>query len=165
MKLIITDSSPIISLAVIQRLDILESFCSNYYLPRVVFLELEYHLPKQVPNSGWFLHRLKPRVLDIDNPEIFADFAPNLGEGERACFMLARETGIENLLIDDREARQFAESQGWNCFGTLGLMVKAKKAGLIQELRPYFATFAASRRHYTADLLNHVLHLAQEQPL
>jgi predicted nucleic acid-binding protein len=165
VKLLITDSSPVISLAVIGRLDLLEDLYPHFCLPIQVFDELQFHLPRHISNAKDLLEMLRPRVLVLQNKSQLEGTAPHLGLGERASFALVRETGITNLLMDDKHARKYTELQGWHCFGTMALLLTAKKEGLVFALRPYFETFAASGRFYTFQLLNHVLSLAGEQPL
>jgi predicted nucleic acid-binding protein len=161
----IIDSSPIISLAVIGRLEVLEELYSHFCLPVQVFEELQFHLTRHISNAKDLIEALKPRVLILKNALQSERTAPHPGLGERACLVLALETGITNLLIRDKHAKTYAEQQGWFCFGTMALLLSAKKQGLMLELRPYFETFAASGRFYTSQLLNHVLSLAGEQLL
>jgi len=48
---------------------------------------------------------------------------------------LAVEVGAGAILIDDRPARRFAEAVGLNVIGTLGLVLQAKRAGIIGTVK------------------------------
>jgi predicted nucleic acid-binding protein len=77
------------------------------------------------------------RVID-DVPEVpaFAD----LGDGEADTLRAALAAGPGTLVIlDDQRARQTATARGIQHVGTLGIILIAKRHGLIKAARPYFA--------------------------
>lgn len=57
-----------------------------------------------------------------------------LHAGEIAALSLALERGADWLILDDGDARKVAKSFGLRIIGVLGLMVWAKRHGLIQDL-------------------------------
>jgi len=60
----------------------------------------------------------------------------NLGAGQSEALSLAMEIGAERLLVDERAARRVAGTLGLRVVGTLGVLLAAKRKGLIVELRP-----------------------------
>lgn len=58
-----------------------------------------------------------------------------LDEGEAEAIVLALEINASLILIDDREARLQAKRLGLRVTGTLGILLRAKKLGLIKSLR------------------------------
>ncbi len=56
----------------------------------------------------------------------------NVGRGEAEVIALAGETGIKTI-IDDMKARQIAEKLGVKVTGTIGVLLKAERAGLINN--------------------------------
>jgi predicted nucleic acid-binding protein len=46
------------------------------------------------------------------------------------------EVGADAILLDDRPARRVTEVAGLNVIGTLGLLLEAKRMGLIATVRP-----------------------------
>jgi len=58
-----------------------------------------------------------------------------LDEGEAEAIALALEANASLLLLDDREARLQAKRLGLRVTGTLGILLRARKLGLIEGLR------------------------------
>lgn len=61
------------------------------------------------------------------------------------------------MLIDDKKARDIAESFDIKCIGSLGILSAAKSKGYIKELRPIFIEFLRNERYYAVSLLNTIL--------
>lgn len=59
-----------------------------------------------------------------------------LGDGEREAIALAMEVGAAAIILDDRAARRVAEAAGLNVIGTLGLLLEAKRKGIVTRVRP-----------------------------
>jgi predicted nucleic acid-binding protein len=77
--------------------------------------------------------------------------------GESESVVLYKELNANFLLVDDRKARKIAESLGINCIGTLGVLLTAKKRGLVKALRPLFKDLLDNNRYYALQLLNNLL--------
>jgi hypothetical protein len=60
----------------------------------------------------------------------------DLGPGETQVLALALESRAALVLLDDRLARRMAVSLGLTVEGTLGLLLDAKQAGLVNALTP-----------------------------
>ncbi len=85
--------------------------------------------------------------------------------GESEAIILYQETDAKYLLIDDKEAREYAESLQVKCLGTIGILVNAKKKGLVSELRPLFLQLLEAKRYFGKLLLNKILADYGENPL
>ena len=66
--------------------------------------------------------------------------------------------------MDDLRARQLAEAIGLKVTGTLGILLRAKQAGLISTLQPLVDDIAAQGFHLSPELHRDVLGLAGETP-
>ena len=64
-------------------------------------------------------------------------FSPRLGKGECEAIILALEVGNCTLVLDDLAARRTAESLNVSIVGTIGLLVLAKKRGLLPVIKPF----------------------------
>ena len=155
MKIIISDTGPILSLACINRIDILFKIYPDFFIPEAVFAELKTYLPRYVNDYEIVLKKLEPHMLTLSSHA--KETNECFGAGEIECFILALESGINHLLIDDAAARKFAENMGLQCIGTLALIIKAKQLNLITEIRPFFKILHYSDRFFQIDLMNSLL--------
>ncbi|MGM0577132.1 MAG: DUF3368 domain-containing protein [Myxococcota bacterium] len=59
-----------------------------------------------------------------------------LDPGETEAIALAVERKADVLLVDERRARRAATRLGQRVLGVLGVLLQAKRRGLVEELRP-----------------------------
>ena len=56
--------------------------------------------------------------------------------GEAETIVLAREIGADWVLMDEKKGRRKLTQLGLNKIGTVGILLKAKQAGLLPAVRP-----------------------------
>jgi len=159
MKVVI-DAAPLISLAVINQLELLEKLFPEIIIPQSVFQEII--TAKDKNRAIKIEHFIKNWVRHAER-ESNSKF--NLGKGELEAIDIFLELKADLLIIDDKKARIAAESQDIKCIGTLGLLTLAKKKGFITELRKYFIKLLKNRRYFSYQLLNQVLEMNEEKHL
>lgn len=107
---VISNSSPIIALARIQRLDIFKRLFGRVYIPRIVYEEVlprgKYHVQAQN------IQQAIDDFIVVCTPETNHPFTRTLEEGERGVLNLALELHPDILIIDDRKARNEAKELG-----------------------------------------------------
>lgn len=150
--LLIADTSPLISLLVIDQLQLLDQLFEEYYLPRAVWNELNSH--NELLDYSDQLSLLSRRVKEIHS--IYVPM-PGIDVGETEAIILCKEMQADILLVDDKKAREVAELLGINCTGTLAVLLRAHGKRLITELRPLFMTLLEKNRYYSKILLNQLL--------
>ena len=69
----------------------------------------------------------------VETVQISPELELILGRGEAEAIMLAEKLKLP-LLIDERKGRKIAEKRGIKIIGTLGVLLKAYKLGLIEDL-------------------------------
>lgn len=60
----------------------------------------------------------------------------HLGDGEKEVLALGLETEDALLILDDRDARRYAQALELEITGTLGLLLRAKERGILDAVRP-----------------------------
>jgi predicted nucleic acid-binding protein len=157
--IVVADTGPLISLAVIGQLDLLDALFDRTVIPRAVWRELEANMEElSIPA----VRRFQNNVIAVKR---YQDINSDLDTGEKEAIILYDEIRADQLLIEDKAARSFAEDRGVVCTGTLGILIEARAENLMPALRPLFAELLAKRRYFTIPLLNSILALSSEQPL
>jgi predicted nucleic acid-binding protein len=144
----VLDSTCLIGLENIDRLDLLPALLHSAYAPPAVAEEF----------GG------KPDWLVIAAPAdgtLVASLEMMVDKGEAAAIALAAEMGAR-IILDDRKARGVALRLGVPVTGTVGLLLKAKHAGLIPAIGPLLDAFAACGFHIGRELRSEALRLADE---
>jgi len=118
---IVVDTSSLIALEKISLLPILCKIYKEVIIPESVIKEF----------GNLSLPCLSIRKVEVDLIKLLtADL--NLGKGEAEVIALASQTGLK-VVIDDLKARRVAENMGLKVTGTIGVLVKAERAGLIRS--------------------------------
>ncbi len=71
---------------------------------------------------------------------------------------LAMSLPESTVLLDDAQARRVAERFGVNRIGTLGILRRAKKAGLVDAIKPYILQLQKSGIYIRQSLIDAVLY-------
>jgi predicted nucleic acid-binding protein len=85
------------------------------------------------------------------------------GKGEAAAIALALETPDATVILDDLEARLLARRLGVRVMGTVGVLIRSKKLGLVPEVGPLLGALRSVGFHLSDDLITKALELAGEQ--
>jgi len=150
--IIISDAGPIFSLALIDKLSILENLFEEVFIPKAVWEEITRDENK--PFHQVTFNFFKDKVKEITGRN---DLTFIMDYGESEAVKLYDELHADFLLIDDKKARLIAENLDVQCVGTIGILSIAKDRGLIDELRSLFHIFLNNRRYYSVKLLNEIL--------
>jgi predicted nucleic acid-binding protein len=149
--IVIADTGALISLATINKLELLDKLYGDVYIPQAVWNELLWHSDK-FGNDNITLY--KNRIKEITTLNKFVKLV-DLGESE--AITLYQELNADFLLIDDKDARLIAENNAVICTGTLAVLIKAKFEGEIDCFRPLFLKLKETNRHFSNSLLNKIL--------
>jgi hypothetical protein len=116
---IIIDTSSLIAL---ERINLLQILCKIYkevVIPESVIKEFG-----NLSLSCLSIRKVESNLLKL----LITDL--NLGKGEADVIALASQTGLK-VIIDDLKARKVAENMGLKLTGTIGVLLKAERLGLI----------------------------------
>ena len=127
---VVVNASPLIALFRSQQSELLPRLFSRIVVPEAVWQEVvcdqSDEAARKLPESTWLMRepvRTSPRV------EIW-----NLGQGETAVLSYALEYPHLRAVIDDMDARRAAKAMGIPVFGTAGLLVLAKRRGILPSI-------------------------------
>lgn len=127
MKLI-SNCSPIIFLAKLNFLELLEN--DQVLIPDEVRKEL---LKKESVEKDRIEKFLNQKNVSTAKPSKIQNFSNNLGKGELAVISLALEKKVPHILMDDRRGRALARLHNLKTHGTLWIILRAYKNGLINK--------------------------------
>ena len=126
----VVNASPIIALAKVGRLHLLDDLCRELLVPEAVAAEILAGPPsdpaRRALEDGWgptvAANRIAPDLLEW-----------GLGTGETAVLAVAMERKPATAVLDDAAARTCAKALGIEVIGTLGVVLRAKKKAIISS--------------------------------
>ncbi|MEM9009303.1 MAG: DUF3368 domain-containing protein, partial [Cyanobacteria bacterium P01_F01_bin.86] len=124
---VVSNTSPILNLAIVGQLDLLRQQFGQIQVPPAVLDELKINeerpgsQPIQVAiAAGWI------QVQPISNQSFVQLLRQTLDGGEAEAISLALELQAEWILLDERDGRKVAKSLGLQVTGVLGVLLRAK---------------------------------------
>ena len=120
--IVITDTTPLRYLAVLDELEILPRLFGEVVCPWEVLAECRH---SSAPEMLRLLAANPPEWLKSEQAGPTDERVAGLGSGEAAAIMLALERGADLLLIDERKGRACAAALGLPLTGTLALLARA----------------------------------------
>ncbi|MBW4592454.1 MAG: DUF3368 domain-containing protein [Brasilonema angustatum HA4187-MV1] len=129
---IIINSSPLIVLFKSQQAELLPQLFAEILVPSGVFEEVtiageDDAASRQLPRVSW-IQRVEMTTIA---PEVAAW---DLGNGESQVLSLALKTLDCAAIVDDRAARRCGQVLGITTIGTGGILIRAKRRGLIKSV-------------------------------
>lgn len=157
MPRVVANTTPLIALAKQDRLDILQRLYGELLIPEAVISEVKYEPARsRVREASWI------RVLPVEDTERRRLFSARLHSGEVDVMILARETDADLVLMDDNAAKKTAKFLGFNVTGTFGVLLRAKREGIIDSVRELVDAIIADGFHASPELRRLVLKKANE---
>jgi predicted nucleic acid-binding protein len=101
------------------------------------------------------------RLISLQDPRR-ADLLADLDRGEAEVIALAQELDATLVIIDERLARRHAERLGLNLTGTLGVLLRAKRRGLVSAVAPLIDQLRHGGIRLSDSVVVEVLRLADE---
>jgi len=156
--LVVVNSSPLICLSRIGRLDLLALIGKPVHIPNSVSLEVRTHsddAAKALESIDWL--KTVP-----DAPLLPSVRSWDLGAGESAVLEWAQAHRPSRAIIDDYAARKLASVLAIPVTGTLGLALLAKKHGVEPLARPLIEALVAAGLYLSKSVLEEAFRLVGE---
>ena len=130
--IVVADSSPLIAMGRIGQLEILHAVFGQLLVPDAVWREVveaagDKPGSSDIAAASWIERRT---VKDSAWVNLLKH---DLGAGEAEAIVLARETGADFVLMDERLGRSAARNLGLKVVGLIGVLIEARKQGLITD--------------------------------
>ena len=152
MQLVIADTGPINYLVLIGRIDVLPALFQKVLLPATVRDEL-----LEGPDLVGKWVAAPPSWIDVRTVIYIHDVSErNLDAGEEAAITLALELHADLLLMDDRDGVVAARRKGIEVIGTLGILSRAARHGLL-NLSETFERLKLTNFRYRQETLDALL--------
>jgi uncharacterized protein len=159
----VCDTSPLQYLHQLRHLDLLRSLATAVFVPPAVADEISRGIALGVDLPDLTsLHWMRPCKPNASGTQ---QWPGKLGLGELEVLQLAIEMPGSLVLMDDRLARRSAASLNLPLKGTIGLLIDAKRAGLLSEIRPLLDRLDLLGFRLTASSRATAVRLAGETPL
>ena len=147
---IVSDSTCLIGLERIDRLDIPPQIYNKFWIPLAVQTEIGFSLP-------WI------EIKQVQNQVLVSSLRSQIGWGESEAIALALEFEGTPILLDDKKARGIAKRFDLPITGTVGLLLKAKRQGIVNTITPILNALESVEFRVSPALRRRALILANEE--
>jgi len=137
---VVSNSSPLIYLAKIGRLNLIKNIYGRIRIPEAVFYEVvtqgraleivEALIIEEEVGQWIFKEGIRP---EIDSDYGFLDENERIGPGERQALKLCKQLNADLFIVDDKEARRAARLLKVKTLGTCGILIQARRQGLVSS--------------------------------
>jgi len=154
-KNLVINASPIILLGKADLLKTISPLAKTWIIPDGVIHEVQAKRPIDLYLSGLASSSevVRKTVLNIQS----SIAAWDLGQGESEVLTLALEKPRTGVVLDDLQARKCAELFEIPLIGTLGLVVLAKRKGLITLAKPVIERLTTVGLYVSSVILTRIL--------
>ena len=156
----VVNASPVILLAKIGHADLLLRLPDHTAIPASAAAEIR-AAPPNDPGRLW-LDALPPGIILPDKHLPVEIASWDLGAGESAVIAWAAADRSWEAVLDDRAARRCAEVMKVAVTGSLGVILAAKKRGVITQAAPLISALKAAGAHISDSLIQTALQLVGE---
>lgn len=134
--IIVSNTTPLIGFASIQRFDILQQLFGEIYIAQAVYSEAVVAgrevggARKEVMEADWI------KITNAQDQSAVQELLGEMDLGEAETIVLARELHADWVLMDEKKGRRKLEQFGLSKIGTVGILLKAKQVGLLTAIAP-----------------------------
>lgn len=150
------DTSPLILLDKVSHLWILGRIFEEIFIPPAV--DKEWLRPGRHKTPEF----INVHQISQDFKSMVRRLSTEIDEAEAEAIALCRQMNIELLVIDDLKGRNQAAKLGLRVIGTGGILIDAKRKGLISQIKPVLDELIKSRYRIDEDLYHSMLSKVDE---
>ena len=159
---VVTNSGPLIALATVGQMDLVGGLFGSVLVPEAVFRAVTWFGVLR-PGAAELAAATWAVRVELGTPPD-ALLAEDVGPGEAEAITLAVRRRARLLLLDDRRARRIAEvAYHLRVKGVAGILVTAKRRGLVASVRPVLEEIRANGYYLAQTIIDRVLCEAGER--
>ena len=161
--IVVSNTTPLIGLASIERFQLLEQLFGEIHIPQAVYDEAVVFgrevggARQEVQAATWI------QTLPVKDRLAVDMLLGELDLGEAETIVLAREIGADWVLMDEKRGRRKLTQLDMPKIGTLGILLKAKQIGLLPTIQPEIARLRRLGFSISQSVVEAVLRQAREQ--
>lgn len=156
----VADSGPLIGLARIGQIELLPLIFSEIIVPPEIWHEVTVK-GRGLPGA-YEISQIQWITIQAPSPQLVQPLSILVDAGEAQAIALAQTTPNCIILLDDSRARKIAGRLNIKQIGTTGLLLCAKKKGLIEKIRPHINALIENGIYIRKQLIDAVLQNANE---
>lgn len=162
MVKVVANSSPLIFLAKLQKLDLLHNLFENLTIPQAVYEETvvegkQHPESRYIKKADWILN------YNIKNQRLATFLRQLVDEGEAEAITLSLENDADLLLVDDKDVRKIAKHFGLEITGTIGVLLLAKKKKILTTLQPLISELREEGFRISGNVVKKILQEASKE--
>jgi len=130
--IVVSDTTPLITLMKVNQLDLLEKLFDNVKIPKSVYAELTEN-PLYQEEAEYIKRSAFIGISTVNDTKSVSLLrkAAGLDKGESEAIILTEEIFADLLLMDERKGRLVAKQMGIAIVGTLGILLSAFEANIL----------------------------------
>ena len=132
--IVVSDTTPLISLLKTGRLDILEKLFGEVRIPDAVFEELTSN-PRYSDEAAAIRSYPYIDIISVSDTDAVEQVSreDGLDLGESEAIVLTQEISADLLLMDEARGRDVARSMGLRITGTVGILLLSYERGILDK--------------------------------
>lgn len=160
--IVVSNTTPLIGLASIQHFDLLQRLFGEIHIPQAVYEEAvvagreQGGAKQEVSTATWI------KTVSIQDRLAVEVLLDEMDLGEAETIVVARELKADWVLMDEKKGRRKLTEMGLKKVGTLGILLKAKQAGMLSVIRPELERLRQQGFSISQPVIDSVLHQAKE---
>lgn len=131
----VSNTSPLITLAVVEQLELLPKLYSPLVIPPAVYYELTHLTDKPAARTLATVSWLLIQAV-MDTAALVTRLRQHLHAGEAEAIALAIELPAPVLLMDEQRDRRIASDLGLSVTDVVGVLIAAKQQRLVLRIKP-----------------------------
>jgi predicted nucleic acid-binding protein len=158
MRKVVVNTTPLLALSEIGKLSLLKELYGEICIPEAVYEEIKTEPAcTEVRDASEWIH-----IVSVKDMSPKRMFQARLHAGEVEVLMYALESKADLVILDDKLARKTATYMGLTITGTVGLLIKAKETGYLNEVKPVMEKLIQNGLFVSPEVQKMVLEMVNE---